>query len=187
MQWLDLDQISRPATKRLSHLVPDQVTALPAASVDDALLRDVDRLRDRTTFSINPDLQVCLKQFFSQKDITSSSSPSRLSLLVASGLGILSTQGGWQMLARHPPPPRSPPWSAPACCPAPLSRTRRRRPAAATSRPPRSAPCPPGSSHPEHLWQSWWTTVISVRHLYQGLGFLQKSFCRESLWFCPEQ
>ena len=180
MQWLDLGQISRRDTKRLSHLIPDQVTALPAASVDDALLRDVDRLRDRATFSINPDLQVCLKQFFSQKVIMSSSSP----FLVASSKWFGELE---QLLARHPPPPRSPPWSAPACCPAPLSRTRRRRPAAATSRPPRSAPCPLGSSHPEHLWQIWWTTVKSVRHLYQGLGFLQKSFCRESLWFCPEK
>ena len=93
MQWLDLDQISRRDTKKLSHLVPDQVTTLPAASVDDALLRDVDRLRDRTTFSINADLQVGLKQFFSQRDISSSSSPYRLPLLLASGSGILSTQG----------------------------------------------------------------------------------------------
>ena len=49
------------------HLIPDQVAALPSPSVDDALLRDVDRLSDRPTLAINPDLQVHLNRIWSKK------------------------------------------------------------------------------------------------------------------------
>ena len=43
------------------HLIPDQIAALPPPSVDDALLRDVDRLRDGPALPVNPDLQVHLR------------------------------------------------------------------------------------------------------------------------------
>ena len=44
------------------HLIPDQIAALPPPSIDDALLGNVDRLRDRATLAVNTDLQVYLKR-----------------------------------------------------------------------------------------------------------------------------
>ena len=65
------------------------------------------------------------------------------------------------IITSHSPLPRSPPWSAPACCRAPPSRTRRPPRGAATSRPPPSAPCPPGFLHPGIFFASVGNELVS--------------------------